>query len=89
MLFFRLECDSSTSLGENVWRYIQLVFQRLCEETGLQVLQLCEQFSLKHLHCTRDQWLMVIMVFIHFAVAGSSLEGMIPSLSPASSSVPV
>lgn len=28
------------------------------------------------------------MVFIHFAVAGSSLQGVMPSLSPAFSSVP-
>lgn len=72
MLLPGLECDSSTSRGDNVQSYIQLVFQRLCKETGLQVLRLCEQFSLKHLHRTSEQWL---MVFNQFAVAGSSLAG--------------
>lgn len=55
--------------------YIQLVFQRLCKETGLQVLHLCEQFSLKHLHRTSERWLTVMMAFNRFAVAGSSLAG--------------
>lgn len=75
MLLPGLECDSSTSRGDNVRSYIQLVFQRLCKETGLQVLRLCEQFSLKHLHRTSERWLMVIMAFNWFAVVGSSLAG--------------
>lgn len=78
MLLPGLECDSSTSHGDNVRSYIQLVFQRLCEETGLQVLRLCEQFSLKHLHCTSERWLMTIMVFIHFAVAAGHNANFLP-----------
>lgn len=41
-----LERSSSTSCGDNVGSYIQLVSPRLCKETGLQVLELWEQFSL-------------------------------------------
>lgn len=75
MLLPELECSSSTSHEDNVGSYILLVFPRLCKETGLQVLQLCEQFSLQHLHCASERWLMVITVFTHFAVVGSSLAG--------------
>lgn len=75
MLLSELERSSPTSHGDNVGSYIQLVFPRLCKETGLQVLQLCEQFSLQHLHCASERWLMVITVFTHFAVVGSSLAG--------------
>lgn len=37
MLLPELEHSSSTTHGDNVESYIQLVFPRLCEETGLQV----------------------------------------------------
>lgn len=55
--------------------YIQLVFQRLCKEMRLQVLGLCEHFSLKYLHCTSERWLVVIVAFIWFAAVSSSLAG--------------
>lgn len=57
MLLRGLECDSFASHGDNVRSYIQLVLQRLYRETGLQVLQLCQQFSWKHLHSVSEWWL--------------------------------
>jgi len=62
MLLHGLECNSFTSHGDNVRSYIQLVLQRLYKETGLQVLQLCEQFSLKHLRCVSEQWLIMALL---------------------------
>lgn len=62
MLLHGLECSALTSHGDNVRSYIQLVLQRLCKETGLQVLQVCEQFSLKHLHCVSQRWLIMALL---------------------------
>lgn len=62
MLLHGLECSALTSHGDNVRSYVQLVLERLFKETGLQVLQLCEQFGLKQLRCVSERCLIMALL---------------------------
>lgn len=83
MLLHGLECSALTSHGDDVRSYVQLVLQGLCKETGLQVLQLYEQFSLKHLHCVRERWLiMALLVRVLSVLLAGCLQRCCAGASP-------
>lgn len=68
--------------------YIQLVFQKLCKETGLQVLQLCENlaWSIYIVQVSDGWWWLWFSSGLLLRVA--AWQGTTPSLSPTSSSAP-